>query len=109
VIYLACPYSSPFRAIREERYRQANRAAARLIDAGHVVFSPISMSHPIEDHMVGPRRPTDWWIDYDLAFMRVCDELIVLRLPGWGQSRGVAREIAWFERERLPIGWMDPE
>ena len=48
IIYLAAPYSHPDPGVRERRFRAINRAAAALIAEGRIVFSPISMSHPIE-------------------------------------------------------------
>ena len=45
-IYLACPYShNPMRGFVE-----SSKAAARLMDAGNIVFSPISHSHPVAVH-----------------------------------------------------------
>ena len=43
-IYLAIPYSGHI----EKSFRLANEIAAELIQKGFIVFSPISMSHPIE-------------------------------------------------------------
>jgi len=47
MIYLACPYSHPLEGVREARFRAANVVAANLMAEGHVVYSAISMSHPI--------------------------------------------------------------
>jgi len=57
MIYLACPYSHPDSNVREYRFKMANRAAAKLMRDGHIVYSPISHTHPIA--MEGD-LPLDW-------------------------------------------------
>lgn len=96
MIYLACPYSHPDPAVRQARHEAANRAAARIMEEGRLVFSPLSHSHPVEQHMA-EIHDTAWWMRQDLAFMEHCTECVVLTLPGWRDSKGVAIEIAWFE------------
>jgi hypothetical protein len=92
LIYLACPYSSPDPAVREQRFHAVNRAAARLMEQGDLIFSPISHSHPIA---IDGGLPKDWgfWERYDRAILGCCRTLIVLCLPGWEQSVGVQAEI----------------
>ena len=89
MIYLASPYSHPDSTIREQLFA-ACRAAAELMRAGHIVFSPVAQCHPIAQHGL----PTDWsyWERVDRRFLEVCDEVVVLMLDGWRESVGV-REI----------------
>jgi hypothetical protein len=47
MIYLASPYSHPDPAVREARFREACRAAAKLMRLGQPAFSPIVHGHPI--------------------------------------------------------------
>ncbi|MCP4786572.1 MAG: DUF1937 family protein [Fuerstiella sp.] len=47
MIYLASPYSHSDANIREKRFRDVCRTAARLMRNGDVVFSPIAHGHPI--------------------------------------------------------------
>ncbi len=91
MIYLASPYSHPDPAVREHRYREACRSAARLMRAGHHVFSPIAHSHGIAEHGV----PGDWayWESLDRHLLKMCDEMGVLMLDGWYESKGVQAEI----------------
>jgi Domain of unknown function (DUF1937) len=53
LIYLACPYSDPSAAVRLQRFEHATKAAAALIQQGHIVFSPITMTHPIDLEIAG--------------------------------------------------------
>lgn len=108
IIYLATPYSHDDPAVREARYVAVTRYAARMIRQGHVVFSPISMSHPIEVIGGDEPAPSDVWVDFDEPFMEACAEAVVLMLPGWEQSRGVAREIAYFTARGKPVRFVEP-
>jgi hypothetical protein len=91
-IYLAAPYSAPTEAEREARFIQANKAAAFLMQKGHIVFSPISHSHPIAHH-IGNHLSHDFWLKQDFSFMDWADELWILCADGWEQSKGIALEI----------------
>lgn len=98
-IYLAAPYSDdPLRG-----YVESSKAAARLMDAGNVVFSPLSHSHPISHH--GKLDPMDhaFWLHQDLSWLRECDVLMVLQLPGWEISKGVRREIDYAGTLQIPV------
>lgn len=72
-IYLAIPYTG----FEEKSFTMANKIAAKLISDGHIVFSPISMSHPIAT--IGEMKG-DWetWKNLDLEFIRWCEEVVVI-------------------------------
>lgn len=72
-IYLAIPYSR----YEERSFQLANEIAAELIRQGHIVFSPISMSHPIAT--IGKLKG-DWetWKKIDFEFINWCDEVVVI-------------------------------
>lgn len=108
ITYLATPYSHPDPAVREARYVAVTRQAARMIAEGLIVFSPITMSHPIEVLSGAEPAPSDVWVDFDEPFMDACAEAVVLMLPGWEQSRGVAREIAYFTAQSKPVHFAEP-
>lgn len=90
--YLATPYSHADPDIRKRRYIQAAQAAAVFYKHDIHVFCPIAHSHPIAVH---GDCPYEWpqWIEADLKFLKVCDWLAVVQLPGWERSGGVNREI----------------
>jgi nucleoside 2-deoxyribosyltransferase len=107
MIYLASPYSHPEPVVREVRFRAACHATARLIAAGHVVFSPIVHGHPLVHHGL----PTDWsfWERFDRDHLVRCDEVVVLMLDGWRESVGVAAEIRIAEELRKPVRYLAPD
>ena len=95
IIYLAAPYSHPDLAVCEARYKAATCAAAAFIGAGHVVFSPLTMTHPIA--MILGNHLSEVWYAFDEPFMAQCAEIVVLKIDGWRESKGVAAEVEYFE------------
>jgi hypothetical protein len=94
MLYIACPYSHRDAAVRNHRYRMACCAAAMLIKHRIVVFRPLPHSVPVAQIGGISETDTDVWLEQDLPFLRCCDEVLVLGLPGWKESIGVRAEIA---------------
>jgi nucleoside 2-deoxyribosyltransferase len=107
MIYLASPYSHPDAAVREMRFRDACRAAAKLMRLGHTVFSPIAHGHCICTHGL----PTDWrfWEPFDRHHLERCDEVVVLTLDGWDASAGVQAEIRIAIELGKPVRYIEPD
>jgi hypothetical protein len=95
-------------SIRIDRFNRATRAAAWLIKSGRIVYSPITMTHPIDLEMSeeGVSQGSEYWCDFDEAFMEVCSEMMILSIPGWNKSNGVAREMKYFELRQKPISML---
>lgn len=81
----------------------ACEAAAKLMEVGHVIFSPIAHSHPIEAYGMGEIKDANFWLHQDFAILSRCDELYVLMLPGWKESHGVNREIDYANEKGMRI------
>lgn len=92
VIYVAIPYSHPSKKVREYRFELANQYAALLMNQGHIVFSPISHSHPISRYLKNANN-SDFYVNQDLYWLQFCDEIHVIATDGWENSKGVAREL----------------
>ena len=105
--YLASPYTHPDPEIRLKRYEASCKAAAKLMKKGYAIFAPIAHSHPIEAHFDKPEG-FDFWMAQDLPILQGADRLIVLTLPGWKKSKGVAREIQEAEEIGMPIEYVKP-
>jgi hypothetical protein len=107
MIYLASPYSHPDPAVREQRFRAACRAAAKLMRCGQPVFSPIAHSHCICTYGL----PTDWrfWEPLDRHLLARCDEVVVLMLDGWRESVGVQAEIRIAAECGKPVRYVGPD
>ena len=104
-IYLAIPYSfnPPF------SHRIVNKIAANLMEQGHIVFSPISHSHHIADHLPNQLRiDSHWWMQHDLPFIEWSDEVHVVNIGEEGgrlvtESKGVMMEIEHAKKHFKPI------
>lgn len=101
-VYLAIPYSHEKAEVRHARFELANRKAAELINQGFIVFSPISMSHPMCEVA---DLPGDWayWEKFDKAFLEFADELHVVMADGWTESIGVNAEIELMKGMGKPV------
>lgn len=108
IYYLACPFFHHDPGVIADRVERASQAAAELIARGLIVYSPISMTARISE-ILGERDPigSDYWIEFDNAFMEFCSELVILALPGWEESRGVARERQFFAEKGRKVWFFD--
>jgi hypothetical protein len=90
--------------IREKRFHTANRVAAKLIESGIVVFSPLSHRVPISTEFNDTITLShEFWMLQDLPILRRCDEMLLLGLSGWKNSLGVSREMFEAMRLKIPI------
>ena len=99
MIYLASPYSHPDRTIEQLRYKAAARVTAKLITRGQIVYSPIVHSHVLATEY-GVPNTHEIWMPHCLAMLERADNLFVLMLDGWEQSKGVREELAWWTKHR---------
>ena len=105
--FIASPY---------ERYAQGKTAAFRdvckitgpLLKMGLPVFSPIAHGHAIEYESKVLMSPNEWH-KVNLPLLERAGGLVVLQLPGWGMSRGMAKEIEYAERMGKTIVELSPE
>ena len=103
-IYLALPYAGR----KSVSFAVANYVASQLLLEGHSVFSPISMTHPIQEGGI-IEGDSAFWIEKDLPFIEWCDELWVIKLLGWVESKGVQAEIKEAVRLKKVIRLYDLE
>jgi hypothetical protein len=106
--YLGTPYTKYKDGI-EAAFREASKLAARLLQAGIIVYSPIAHTHPIAIHGKLDAHDLSIWLPFDEAIMTRCDVLIVAHMDGWQDSKGIAYEIAFFEKANKPIFDLDVE
>jgi nucleoside 2-deoxyribosyltransferase len=108
IIYLASPYSHTDEQVLQARCRAAQKAAARLMQDGNTVISPIAHSHGIADFLPDNLRlDGDFWMEQDLPLLARCDEMAVLCLEGWEDSKGLKREIAFASKRGIPISFLE--
>jgi hypothetical protein len=111
VIYVGGPYTHADHNVRRERFEALTAVAAEIVKQGHIVYSPITHTHPIDLHFVRDdvHLSSDFWCDFDETFMSVCTEMVIVPLEGWEKSSGVTRERAYFEARGLPVSFYKPK
>ena len=105
--YLASPYSLDGVAsdeAKESRFKSAVICQAYLMDNGLDVFSPIAHWHEAQKTMA--RKPTKWWLERCLPFLESAEGLLVLMLPLWEVSAGVAWEIEFAKSRNMKISYL---
>lgn len=107
MIYLASPYSDSDPSVMEHRFDAVCRKAGELMNAGHVVYSPIAHCHPIAVR-VGLPRDWEFWKKFDTEMIKRATQFLVLKLPGWELSRGVKAESEIAAAMGLIVGYIDP-
>lgn len=102
-IYLAIPYSN----YEERSFELANKIAADLIKQGYIVYSPISMAHPIA---IAGGLKGNWevWKKIDFEFIRWSDKVIVINFDNEAvkNSIGVQDEIKYAKELGKEISYL---
>lgn len=116
LIYIAGPYSNDAPADRTRnaspekrvaRFNAVTEAARCLIEKQEVVYSPLTMTHPIDIRMKHDPGSA-FWVALDETFMGFCGRILVLKLPGWDHSSGVKHEIDFFKARGIEVEWAEP-
>lgn len=109
-IYLATPYTDPDPAVRRARFEAVTRAAGALMQRRLVVFSPITMGHPISEACADIPVEFAYWETTCLSYLSGwATRLVVLTLNGWQASRGVTAEITAARERGLPVEYLSPD
>lgn len=108
IVYLSSPYSHPDADVRQQRAAMACRAAAHMMAEERVaVFSPVAHGHAVADLGQLDAMNHAFWMSQCLPFVGMVDELVVLKLDGWGASQGIKSEIAQAELYGIPVRYME--
>ena len=100
-VYVAGPYgeSLPFK-IRQEHHEGMVKICARLIKKGVRAYAPIAYTYDIIMH---GSRPPNGWYDFDLKMLPMFEYVLLLLLPGWGESVGMKLEEEAAEKHGIPV------
>lgn len=108
MVYLASPYSHPDPDVRQQRFVEVCRVAARLMTEERVaVFSPVAHGHPVAEHGGLDAMAHAFWMSQCLPFIHAADEVVVLKLDGWQDSAGVASEIQQAYLLGIPVRYIE--
>lgn len=102
VWYLSSPYSSNDSKTKQLRFEEVVAVASTFFEAKRNVFSPIIYCHPIAPYL---RKSASFksWFQFDYIMLDLCQHLLVLTLPGWQESIGVAAEIKYALSKGYPV------
>lgn len=108
LIYLACPYSHPDAEIRNSRVELASLVAAKLMQQGTPVYSPITHGHAVAQHLP-PAVSADhrFWMRHCKPFMEAAREIMVLPMHGWRLSKGVQEELDYFYQSARAVTFLE--
>jgi hypothetical protein len=101
-VYLASPYSSPNLQVIQSRFDAAEKATAFLLKQSIWAYSPIVHCHVLARKYNLP-TDTKYWREYNYAMVSGAKALLVLKLPGWQDSVGVADEVAYATSLGIPV------
>lgn len=108
MIYLAAPYNDRNPQVVNDRMHLVETVLALLSRDGKHAFSPLLM-HYVLDKGVDLPSGFEFWDSLCFDFLKRCDEMIILTLPGWDTSRGVQAEINFCVEHDIPFTYMHPE
>lgn len=106
LIYLASPYSHPSAAVREARYLAARALTIEELRLGSAIFSPIVYGKDMETAIGTAFEP---WAAFNDTVIEKCDEVWVLCIEGWQQSRGIRHELEVAFRLNKTVRYLDPK
>lgn len=106
--YLASPYSHPEAEVMERRFNQVCYVAGAMMASGELVYSPIAHTHPIAVRCELPRG-WDFWERFDRRMLSASSRLLVVKMSGWEESKGIAGEIAIAKEMGIPVEYLDYE
>ncbi len=115
MIYLCSPFTAKnpdgsFNLeLQEERYNQITEITGKLQDRYQYAFiGPITQSHQTAKYMSKNSTEFKAWEIRDLTYISRCDEVWVVKLDGWEESRGVAAEIDFALSLGMPVKSINP-
>jgi len=104
--YMASVYTS-HPGGRETAFNESAKIAAWLMSKGLNIVAPIPHSHPISEHMAAEFDTHALWMKQDKPMVFKSFGLIVCKMPGWGDSRGVTMERGWAYEMNKPVLGLD--
>lgn len=103
--YLATPYSKYKKGIHLA-FVEASVFAARLMQQGVKVYSPIAHTHSLAVYGNIDLLNHEIWLPFDHALMSLCEALLVVEMDGWKESKGIQYEIEFFNSKQRPVFYL---
>ena len=113
-IYVAAPYSHPDPAIEDDRVKQITSFMAKMVKCEdflpirYLPLSPVVHCHEIA-RVSGLDGSWETWQPYCFKLLDLCQIMVVLKLPGWIESKGVQAECEEAARRMMPVLFSEPD
>lgn len=105
--YVMSPYTHADEDVMNLRAHLAACAVSKLMMLEryneYALFSPIIHYHAVAIRNCSLPRDIEYWWETNLPYLTAAALGIVLRLPGWDDSKGIAAELAWFSANEIPV------
>lgn len=102
--YIASPYTHNDPMVRQRRFEKALDFTVWLALKYRMWgFSPIGHSHHMSS--LHPELPYtfEFWDNWNRAMIRPAVSMIVLQIPGWEESKGIAAEMEYCKEIGKPV------
>ena len=103
-LYIATPYGHKDPLVMDHRTRHAAQLHTYLHQHGVMAYVPIAYTTIELDVDV----PEDHWYDFGLVMLEKAQGLVVCRLSGWGNSKGIGLEIDRAYSLSIPVAFSEP-
>lgn len=107
LVYVSAPYSDV--PDKHKLMQTVAQACGKYMLAypGHYAVSGL-IHHYALTEVDGFGSDYEFWKNWCETFLAKCEKLVVLTVPGWSTSTGVAAEIQLAKKLNLPIEFIDP-
>jgi hypothetical protein len=105
--YLASPYTHPDKAVMQQRFEAAERCLAWLLSMKIWTYAPIVHCHALAMKYALPPNH-EFWLDYDRAMIYGASGVLVLKIDGWRESKGVMAEMLYAKDNYVYISYVRP-
>lgn len=110
LIYLCSPYTHKSKEVENYREEVVTAIAAALTEQyGYSMFLPITQSAAMARYNPSLDGKYDTWQDIDeFTISEKADEVWVVLIDGWRESKGVTAEIECAQRHGIPVRFFCP-
>jgi hypothetical protein len=95
MIYVASPFTHKDKNIEVNRYLAVSAYVHERLNEGEFAYSPIAYCFPLHRLHALP-GDAEFWKAFNEDFLSKADEMHVLMMKGWKESKGVQHEINYW-------------
>lgn len=105
LIYIAAPYHHKDPAVIQARMEKVYKVLSEYVKKGELALTPLFM-HEVATRFALP-GDFSFWDKFCFKLLERCDKMVVLKLEGWEESRGVEAEIEYCKERGIPVEFKD--